>query len=91
VCGYRSLEIENSKGERFTVAHEGCKSIVYGAQAYSISGQRRRLSELGVERFRLDFLTRPYQELEFEKVITLVQGDHSVPETHAANFLGQLK
>ncbi|MCX6124936.1 MAG: U32 family peptidase [Proteobacteria bacterium] len=72
VCGYRSLEIENSKSERFTVAHEGCKSIVYGAKAYSISGERKRLQQAGVSRFRLDFLTRPYAEGDFKRIVHAV-------------------
>jgi len=91
VCGYRSLEIENSKGERFVVAHEGCKSIVYGKEAYSIAGQRRVLEDVGVRCFRVDFLTRPYTDLEVTAILNAVLADQFVADTHTANFLGTLK
>lgn len=91
VCGYRSLEIENSKGERFVVAHEGCKSVVYGKQAYSITGARQQLESAGVKRFRLDFLTRPYTEVEFTAVVNAALEDKALANTHAANFHGALK
>ncbi len=91
VCGYRSLDIENSKGEKFTVAHEGCKSIVYGKNAFSISGHRAKLEANGVKDFRLDFLTRLYTGDEFVSVIKACLSDQIVPGTHSANFLGRLK
>ena len=91
VCGYRTLEIENSKGERFFVAHEGCKSIVYGQTAYAVSGQRRRFMEWGVGLFRLDFLTRDYSRDAFDQILTAVTSDQVIDGTHAANFNGRLK
>ena len=91
VCGYRSLEIENSKGERFIVAHEGCKSIVYGKTAYSISGERKRLMNAGVQNFRIDFLTRSYTPEDMISVLASIQQDQKIPETHPANFHGNLK
>lgn len=91
VCGYRTLEIENKKGERFFVAHEGCKSIVYGKEAFSIVGQRTRLMKLGVASFRLDFLTRPYEREAFDMILGAAEADVSIPNTHPANFLGRLK
>lgn len=91
VCGYRTLEIENSKGERFHVAHEGCKSIVYGHKAYSLSGRRHLLENFGVRHFRLDFLTRPYTRDQFKLIVLNVMQDLDVPETHTANFEGRLK
>jgi putative protease len=91
VCGYRTLEIENKKGERFFVAHEGCKSIVYGKQAYSISGQRQRLMDSGVGSFRLDFLTRDYDRTTFENVVSSAMQDQAIAGSHTANFLGRLK
>lgn len=91
VCGYRTLEIENSKGERFHVAHEGCKSIVYGQKAFSLSGRRYVLENLGVRHFRLDFLTRPYTSDQFKLIVLNVMQDQDLPETHTANFEGRLK
>jgi putative protease len=91
VCGYRTLEIENSKGERFHVAHEGCKSIVYGDKAYSISGQRQFFEDLGVRRFRVDALTRPYTKEQFTSLLMNVLSDDAIANTHTANFKGRLK
>jgi putative protease len=91
VCGYRSLEIENSKGERFIVAHEGCKSIVYSKTAYSISGERKRLMAAGVQNFRVDFLTRSYAADDMLSILASIQQDQRIPETHPANFHGNLK
>ncbi len=91
VCGYRTLEIENSKGERFHVAHEGCKSIVYGDKAYSISGQRQFFEDLGVRRFRVDVLTRPYSKEQFTSLLLNIFSDDSIANTHMANFKGRLK
>jgi putative protease len=91
VCGYRTLEIENSRGERFFVAHEGCKSIVYGQTAYGISGQRQKLMDLGVQAFRVDFLTREYSRDVFEQILADVAADRLIAGTHAANFHGRLK
>ncbi len=91
VCGYRTLEIENGKGERFFVAHEGCKSIVYGQQAYAISGQIKRLMALGVQAFRIDFLTRDYSREIFDQILDDVAGDRVIAGTHTANFHGRLK
>jgi U32 family peptidase len=91
VCGYRTLEIENSKGERFFVAHEGCKSVVYGKQAYSIAGERGRLMASGVSSFRLDFLTRDYDYEAFMSIVGAAINDQKISGTHTANFLGRLK
>jgi putative protease len=91
VCGYRTLEVENSKGERFFVAHEGCKSIVYGKDAYAISGERRRLMDFGVESFRIDFLTRDYDEQALSGIVMAASRDEKIPGTHTANFPGRLK
>ncbi len=91
VCGYRTLEIENKKGERFFVAHEGCKSIVYGKTAYSISGERQSLMAAGVGQFRMDFLTRSYDQEAFSSILKAVMADEKVQDTHPANFLGCLK
>ena len=91
VCGYRTLEIENSKGERFHVAHEGCKSIVYGDKAFSLSGRRKAFEDAGVRHFRIDFLTRPYDSGQFDAIVERVLSDQDVPKTHSANFEGHLK
>lgn len=103
VCGYRSLEVENPKGERFIVAHESCKSIVYGRDAYSVTQHRDVFAALGVRRFRVDFLTRPYEASEFSSILRsslagkavdlgpsngLTHGAHG---THSANFAGELR
>lgn len=91
VCGYRSLEIENSKGERFIVAHEGCKSIVFGKQAYSVADHVSRFNQMSVKKFRLDFLTRHYSDSDLTKITSLCFKGESVAGTHSANFLGHLK
>lgn len=91
VCGYRTLEIENSKGERFHVAHEGCKSVVFAEHAFSLSGKRALLEKAGVRHFRMDFLTRPYTQSALEAVVRSVVFDNPLDRTHCANFEGTLK
>jgi len=91
VCGYRTLEIENSKGERFFVAHEGCKSIVYGKRAFSVAAEKKRLESLGVKNFRLDFLTRDYDRATFLEIVRSGIAGKEIAETHTANFYGRLK
>lgn len=86
VCGYRTLEIENDEGERFYVAHEQCKSVVYGKRAYSITSRITELQNLGVSDFRLDFLTRPYSEEQIHTVIDAALRAAALPHTHEANF-----
>lgn len=86
VCGYRSLEIENDEGERFIVAHEKCKSVVYGKEAFSLSQHRKALSALGVRDFRVDFLTRPYTNEEILGILGAVDQGKKIPGTHSANF-----
>jgi U32 family peptidase len=91
VCGYRSLAIENRKGEKFHVAHEGCKSVVYGDQAFSVIGHRKKFEELGVRKFRVDLLTRSYSPERLMEIMTHAMGDQEVPGTHTANIFGRLK
>ncbi len=100
VCGYRSLEVENPKGERFVVAHETCKSIVYGRDAYSVTQHRDVFLNLGVKRFRIDFLTRPYEPSVFMEIIraalagravAATSSMHGTHGTHSANFAGELR
>lgn len=86
VCGYRTLHIENKAGERFYVAHENCKSIVYGEQAFALSHQRQTFERMGIRRFRLDFLTRPFTTEQVQTIIAAVATEKRVPETHTANF-----
>ncbi len=86
VCGYRTLEVENPKGERFFVAHESCKSIVYGKDAYSLSGKQRRLLDMGLGSFRVDFLTRPYGADDVRRILGNVLKAEDVAGTHSANF-----
>jgi len=90
VCGYRTLEIENDEGERFFVAHESCKSIVYGKEAFAVSDHRRRLMELGVADFRIDFLTREYTAEALTSVLDGIREGYKLPETHNANFEREL-
>jgi putative protease len=90
VCGYRTLEIENDEGERFFVAHESCKSIVYGKEAFSVSEHRSRLMELGVRDFRIDFLTRAYSAEALTEVLDGIRQGCKLPETHSANFEREL-
>ncbi len=90
VCGYRTLEIENEEGERFFVAHESCKSIVYGKQAFALSEHRQRLMELGVERFRIDLLTREYDQQSIVALLKGIQAGIKLPDTHQANFEREL-
>jgi putative protease len=85
-CGYRTLEIENTKGERFQVAHEQCKSIVYGEEAFSIADRRGALEEMGIHDFRVDFLTRPYTTDAALAVLRSVDRAETMSKTHVANF-----
>lgn len=86
VCGYRSLEIENPAGERFHVAHESCKSIVYGERAFAWSQHLEALSALGVKKFRVDFLTRSYTDAALRGIIAACVAGQSIVNTHDANF-----
>ena len=86
VCGYRTLEIENDAGDRFFVAHESCKSIVYDKKAYSIVHRRSALEGLGFRNFRIDFLTRPYSKEDFLHVLSSVFTQSTIAGTHTANF-----
>lgn len=90
VCGYRTLEVANQKGERFFVAHESCKSIVYGDQAYSVSHEQDEFLKLGVSDFKIEFLTRPYSEQQIETILRCVSDRIFISNTHAANFRGRL-
>jgi putative protease len=90
VCGYRTLEIENEKGERFYVAHEQCKSIVYGKRPYSITHRIAELQKLGVWNFRADFLTREYSPQAIEAVLAAMQAERTIPASHEANYARSL-
>lgn len=91
VCGYRTLDIENDAGERFFVAHESCKSIVYGDQAYSVSQHVDELRAMGIQRFRLDFLTRPYDATAIHTIMQRATQGHTILQTHDANYRRALK
>lgn len=86
VCGYRTLEIENPAGERFYVAHEQCKSIVYAHEPFCLTGQQEKLLKLGIVYFRLDFLTRPYDEPSLKRVLRAALRGERLSESHTANF-----
>lgn len=86
VCGYRTLEIENDEGERFYVAHESCKSIVYGKNAFCLSHRLDDFVAWGVRDFRIDFLTRPYTFDQIVHTITACTQGASIAQTHAAHF-----
>lgn len=86
VCGYRTLTVENMRGERFHVAHESCKSVVYGDEAYSTLHKISDLKKMGIGWIRVDFLTRAYAGPEVEAVLEgLVKGQR-LKGTHVANF-----
>lgn len=85
-CGYRTLEIENDEGERFFVAHESCKSIVYGAKAFALSEHQEELMAFGVDNFRIDFLTREYTAEHLALVLRGIHKGEKIAETHAANY-----
>jgi putative protease len=86
VCGYRSLEIEDESGERYHVAHESCKSVVYGQRPYSISNQVAQLIGQGVRHFRIDFLTREYKPDQINTIIQKCAEGALIEGTHPANF-----
>ena len=91
VCGYRTLSIENEQGEKFEVAHEHCKSIVYSANAQSLVHRQKDLLEMGIRDFRLDFLTRKYGKEQLFEVLDGAlrreEGDgEPLPNTHVANM-----
>lgn len=90
VCGYRTLEVENPEGERFFVAHETCKSIVYGAKAFAITQHIPTLARMGIKRVRLDFLTRPYTEAELIACCEAAFDHKPLKNTHSANFTTSL-
>ncbi len=90
VCGYRSLTIENDKGERFHVAHESCKSIVYGEDAYAITARLSYLASLGIHDFRIDFLTREYSDARVMQVLESATNGMPLSGTFEANFSREL-
>jgi putative protease len=90
VCGYRTLEIENPKGERFMVAHETCKSIVYGEEAYSITHHQKDLLKMGIKNFRVDFITRPYSTKQVENILLSAFAGQTLSATHSANYEREL-
>lgn len=90
VCGYRTLHIEDENGERYFVAHESCKSIVYGERAFSIVHELETIKSLGIETIRLDFLTRPYTEETASHVFNCTKSAIKITNTHTANFRGKL-
>jgi U32 family peptidase len=91
VCGYRTLSIENDAGERFSVAHEHCKTVVYGEEAQSLVHRQGELLAMGVRHFKLDFLTRLYDAGAFTRVLDAALRREAtdrrpLPRTHVANF-----
>lgn len=86
VCGYRSLHIENGEKERFIVAHELCKSIVYGEKAYAIADRIDQLQKIGIYQFQIDFLVRSYSKEEISTILQLCLNKSSISLTHRANF-----
>ena len=86
VCGYRTLEIESPAGDRYFVAHESCKSIVYAKEAFSITHRRQALFDLGVRDFRVDFMTRPYSKEAFAACLIAAWKGERIAGTHTANF-----
>ena len=90
VCGYRTLEIEDDAGERYFVAHESCKSIVYGKRAFAIPQHIDGLIGLGVKHFRADFLTRPYEPGKIVEILHAVAKRSQLTETTTCNFERQL-
>ena len=86
VCGYRTLEIENKEGERFFVAHESCKSVVYGKRAFGVTHLKQNLKDLGFRNFRIDFLTRPYTSTEVSAILSAALTGAAIEQTHSANF-----
>lgn len=91
VCGYRTLEIESIKGERYFVAHESCRSIVFGAKPLNLSAHWIDFcSELSINSVRIDFLTKNYENLQIANILKqVVQGKKS-ELSHAGNFHGRL-
>jgi putative protease len=86
VCGYRTLTIDNPRGDRFYVAHETCKSVVYGHEPYSVSDKQASLLKLGVRNFRIDFLTRPYEAPQIYEILDGVADRAALANTHCANW-----
>ena len=68
------------------MAHESCKSVVYGKDAYSISHRRSELEAMGVSDFKLDFLTRPYDQSQMALVIDAAIAGAPVENSHEANY-----
>lgn len=90
VCGYRTLEIQNDAGDVFYVAHESCKSIVYGKQPYSVCQHRDALEQAGVRLFRADFLTRLYDKESMTRILSALREGTQIADSHSANFKRRL-
>ncbi len=90
VCGYRTLEIANEENERFFVAHESCKSIVYGEEAFAWTQHRPALEKQGVRLFRADFLTRLYSADDLHRILSAIEAGSRLAGTQSANFSREL-
>lgn len=89
-CGYRTLHIVSRTGEKYQVAHEECKSVVYGLDSWYLGHLRARHEAMGIRRFRLDFLTRAYGQDRFEEVIRAATRGEVLAGTHTGPFLQRL-
>jgi putative protease len=86
VCGYRTLVIEDEQKQIYHVAHESCRTIVYGDKPFAVSHFRSDLEEIGFRNFRMDFLTKPYTKEEIHAVIEAVEKGLVIPNSHLGNF-----
>ena len=82
--------MENDEGEKYHVAHESCKSIVFADEGFSISEAKNELIQLGVSDFRVDFLTRPYTAEQIKTVVRSCWNSEKIEKTHPANFYREL-
>lgn len=89
-CGYRSLEIEDDAGERFIVAHEACRSVVYGQRPYSLAGHWHLKNSKSIHWYRFDFLYRDYPWNQVKEIITAARDGRTLKQSHTANIYKKL-
>ncbi len=90
VCGYRSLEIEDEAGARYTVAHEACRSVVYSKEPFSLAGHRHLDVPDQFDWYRFDFLTRQYSWNQVKDIIHGALEHKLMPSSHTANVYKEL-
>lgn len=85
-CGFRQMEMTGPDGHKYLAVDKHCQTIVLNSQAYSLGARLRELEQAGANRFRLDFVNRPYATAEIRQVCEQVMNATAVAGTHEGNW-----